>query len=245
MKASIRLLCSLLLWANTRLVSADETTAYEHYRHGMVLYKHGDYDAALHEFESAHALEPAGNLLYNIAQSHWRLGHHEEAIRYYQRYLEAAPDAPNRPAVEIRIENLRVQLADSDSNPPLRLQLGEQGPRNPGAQATDSTDWLQVAAWTTAGVAVATLAVGVGFGLAADEASADASRAVRFDMADIDDGQRLESLQYVFLGAAAVSATTSVLLFILDGQTSADGNTATVSPLLTAGHIGVSGQIRM
>jgi len=44
--------------------------------------------------------------LFNIAQCHRKMGHDKEAADFYKSYLRAAPNAPNRPDVEKRIEEM-------------------------------------------------------------------------------------------------------------------------------------------
>jgi tetratricopeptide (TPR) repeat protein len=71
-------------------------------------------------------------LLYNMGMCADRLRADQDAIRYFERYLAAAPDAPNREDVELRLEALRsasgstaliaTTLAPSDADDALELR---------------------------------------------------------------------------------------------------------------------------
>lgn len=78
---------------------------------GEAAYDAGRYEAALDYFERAYALTGRPALLFNIGSVTERLRRDDEALRSYERYLEAMPDAPNRAFVESRIEFLREQVA--------------------------------------------------------------------------------------------------------------------------------------
>lgn len=54
---------------------------------GVDHYKSGRYDAAIATFESAYELRQAPELLYNIARSHEKLGHVEQAIEAYRNFV--------------------------------------------------------------------------------------------------------------------------------------------------------------
>ncbi len=78
----------------------------------------GDYTTALDHFERALAIRPSPGLLYNIAVCHHRLmaslpeddlrreTHRAEAVRSYNAYLRAAPEADDRAEVEAIIVGL-------------------------------------------------------------------------------------------------------------------------------------------
>ena len=77
---------------------------------GVKQYNLGRFTEAIAEFEKAYDVDPAPILLFNIAQSHRQLGNKEKALFFYRRYLEQAPDAPNRQNVEQRMKDLAVSL---------------------------------------------------------------------------------------------------------------------------------------
>jgi tetratricopeptide (TPR) repeat protein len=90
---------------------------------GQAYYKQGDYDKALEQFEEAYRLQPLPELLYNIGQCHERLQDLPAAIEAYERYLEKAPEAEDRQAVEEKIKKLKEKLAQTG----IVLNVSEDG----------------------------------------------------------------------------------------------------------------------
>ncbi|AKF05525.1 hypothetical protein DB32_002674 [Sandaracinus amylolyticus] len=78
---------------------------------GQTAYDAGRYEAALDYFTRAHALSGRPGLLFNIASASERLRRDDEALRAYEDYLRAMPDAPNREFAQQRIAFLREQIA--------------------------------------------------------------------------------------------------------------------------------------
>ena len=79
-----------------------------HFERGVKQYNLGRFPEAIVEFEHAYDKDPAPILLFNIAQSHRQHGNKERALFFYRRYLEQAPDAPNRADVEQRQKESRA-----------------------------------------------------------------------------------------------------------------------------------------
>jgi hypothetical protein len=66
------------------------TEARQHFADGLRLYKDGDFDAALVQFERAYEKKPNPKVLYNIAQTYFQLREYVEAREAMSRYLEEA-----------------------------------------------------------------------------------------------------------------------------------------------------------
>ncbi len=73
----------------------------------------GELDEALAAYQSAYTIDPSPETTYAIAELHDRLGHKDDAVRFYERYLMAAKDAPNRDTVTKKLAALQ-----STSKPP-------------------------------------------------------------------------------------------------------------------------------
>ncbi|MEE2786772.1 MAG: PEGA domain-containing protein [Myxococcota bacterium] len=71
----------------------------------------GQYQDAARLFSDAFTIKPKGNLLYNIGLSYERAGQLGDALRFYQRFVDALPESPRRPAVQQKLDALRQQLA--------------------------------------------------------------------------------------------------------------------------------------
>jgi len=81
--------------------------AFEHYLRGRRAYLAGRYREALVELKAARALDrDAPDLTYNIARVHENLGEFDEAITYYDEYMQSLPrsdtDERERTAKTIR-----------------------------------------------------------------------------------------------------------------------------------------------
>ncbi|HEX2658725.1 MAG TPA: tetratricopeptide repeat protein [Polyangia bacterium] len=97
---------------------------------GVKQYNLGRFPEAIAEFEKAYDLDPAPILLFNIAQSHRQLGNKEKALFFYRRYLEQAPDAPNRQNVEQRMKDLAASLEQEKElkqRPPTEVARNTEG----------------------------------------------------------------------------------------------------------------------
>jgi hypothetical protein len=72
----------------------------------------GRFDDAASEFELGFRFQPQPLFLYNIAQSSRRAGRIDKALDYYQRYLAASPQAPERAEVEQQLAELSRRRAE-------------------------------------------------------------------------------------------------------------------------------------
>ncbi|HZS38936.1 MAG TPA: tetratricopeptide repeat protein [Polyangia bacterium] len=94
--------------------------ARQHFEAGKSAFTAGNYPLAIREFKAAQALRPSPLLDYNIGLAHEQLGHAHVALKYYQRFLQGLPNAPNRAEVESRIARLErlVPLPAAEQPPP-------------------------------------------------------------------------------------------------------------------------------
>lgn len=85
----------------------DEPAAKAAFAAGREAYDDGRFAEALGHYERAYELSGRSALLFNIARAAEQEGMHERALRTYEQYLRALPDATNRTFVEGRIKKLR------------------------------------------------------------------------------------------------------------------------------------------
>jgi len=88
--------------------------ARKHFGQGLKLYKDGDFDAALVQFERAYAVRPNFKVLYNIAQCDFELHQYVEArdaLTHYLKDGEGLLDAERRNAVENDLNELARRIA--------------------------------------------------------------------------------------------------------------------------------------
>ena len=94
--------------------TSDSTTelsqeARKFFERGAKLYKSGHFKAAAAAFSAALQLSDAPELHYNLAVTAERLHQNTEACDHYRAYLAAVPEAPDRAAVQGRIDSLESE----------------------------------------------------------------------------------------------------------------------------------------
>lgn len=110
-RARPALLLALLLLAGSAAAAPDEFQ--RRYEDGKARYQAGDNEGAIRAFEAAYAVDPVPGVLFNIGQAYLKLGRPQEALRYYERYLETGPRLGERERrkVEGAITDARAQIA--------------------------------------------------------------------------------------------------------------------------------------
>ncbi len=87
----------------------NKTRAAELFKKSADAYLHGDFAQAVALLDEAYTLDPQPVLVYNKARAHEGLGHVDEAIASYEKYLADEPTSPDRGAIEQRLVTLRHQ----------------------------------------------------------------------------------------------------------------------------------------
>ena len=131
--------CAASAHAQPAPESDEMALAKQHFEAGQRAFQTGDYHAAIREFKEAQQLRPSPLLDYNIGLAHEQLGHRRVAVKFYQRYLQGMPIAPNRAEVEAQIAELERQSA---SAPPEQPVPGEESlpPPTPSPTAQPQPD---------------------------------------------------------------------------------------------------------
>ena len=118
---------------------ANAEKARGHFQQGDTYFKLEKYANALQEFEEAYLAKQDPSFLYNIAQCHRLMGNRVEAVRFYKRYLNDAPNAANRPVAEKHIRDLEsargaevLTGAHPAAPPPAPGSANAPGGRGPG-----------------------------------------------------------------------------------------------------------------
>ena len=78
----------------------------EHYEKGQRAYDVGKYADAIDEYAKVYEIGGNPAMLFNIAQAYRLNNQPGEAVRFYKRFLQRAPNAPNRADVEQKIAEL-------------------------------------------------------------------------------------------------------------------------------------------
>ena len=209
-------------------VDPDTEIARRHFEKGSELYGSGRYAEAVAEFEAARRAKPLPAFDYNIARAHDRMEHTREAIAAYERYLEAAPSAPDAGDVRARIAELRGRLGAT----PATIALKEPGPLPPRRR---------VLAWTVGGTGAALLVGSLAAGLVAharygalsSECTADGGcSAVTAPDAQIliDGGHSAAIASDVLLGVGLAAVAAGIALYIVERRRPAERRTGRLEP---------------
>ncbi|HXU61642.1 MAG TPA: tetratricopeptide repeat protein [Polyangia bacterium] len=118
----------------------------EHVAQGRRLYLLGHYQEAIGEYRRAYELRADPQFLLDTAEAYRQLGATDQALFYYDRYLAAAPNAPNREIVEDRVTELELLRT-----PAIRVVTPGGGD---AARPKPTPLWKRWWLWTAVGVAV-------------------------------------------------------------------------------------------
>jgi len=164
-----------------RNLSADER-ARELYLRGDRLYAEGSYDEAVIAFEQAYELSRRPALLYDMANALERLGRYEEALHRLNQYIPSAPEHQRETvlkrirSIEARAEEQRQRETDDDSAPqPAASPTSESGRAvAPTPVVEEPASSPPVLGYAIGGAGLASIGVGIVFGIAASNARSDA-----------------------------------------------------------------------
>ncbi len=87
------------------------TAAKADFEEAQTLYIRGTYGDAAAKFLAAYDKKPFGAFLFNAAVAMEKQQNYEQAVQFFEKYLEKEPDAKDIPDVKARIESLRALLA--------------------------------------------------------------------------------------------------------------------------------------
>ncbi len=123
------------------------------------------YEGALVMYQSAYALQPRPWLLVNIGRMQHKLGHPEQAIVTYKRFLDdptTATDMAFSAKAHEFLEAAQRELAEQQAKlHPVAPPISLPSPSPPPPRPLYKKWWL----WTIVGGAVALTAIGIGVGI--------------------------------------------------------------------------------
>jgi len=138
------------------------------YAKGTTHFNLAEYDQAIDAFKQGYALSAAPGFLYNIAQAYRLKGDCAQAALFYGNYLRAEPDAPNRAAVEGRIDEMRRCSGPRAQPPPSGSREAEIAPAEAAHEPPNASLWAGVVLGT---VGLAAVGVGIYFGVKSEAAA--------------------------------------------------------------------------
>ena len=96
----------------SQVARADTAAAKQAFESAAQAYREGRYPEAVQLFLQAYEEDHQPQLIYNAAQAYEKAGDVPNALRSYRRFLRLAPDADDRPTVELRVRNLERRLRE-------------------------------------------------------------------------------------------------------------------------------------
>jgi hypothetical protein len=216
----------------------------------------GDHDASIKYYLEAYAIVPQPILLSNVGSEYQQAQNPVLALKYFCMYLDKDPTGTNATYVASQAKVMQVALGNKDGEvckpapKPVETKIsgptGEvPGPLIKDPPPADPGKNLRYAGLGVAGAGVATLGVGIFFGIKAKQNSDLISEHDRMmswpnNIKQIEaDGQSYEDKQIIFLVAGGVVAVTGVVIYAV-GRSKHGPESITVTPTATQDSVGVS-----
>jgi len=111
-----RLFCIAALLAGVSVARAEDDP-HQLYDRGVAAYDAGAFAEATALFQRAYAASNAPDLLFNIAQAYRKWGRCADALAFYRRYLDEAPNPTNRKEVDERIAEMQTCATERPATP--------------------------------------------------------------------------------------------------------------------------------
>ncbi len=243
--------------APTGAASANRTRAADLFKKSSDAYLHGDFATAIKLLDEAYAIDPQPVLVYNMARAHEGLGHVDEAVRLYERYLSEDPNSSDRGAIEQRLATLHRQQeerkrlekekADVETQRAQQqqqqqaIEQRERETRN--APPPEPPRERSVLPYVVAGVGAAGVATGAVFGfLALDKEDAGTRAASLKDAIEArDTGKTFATLSNVSFIMGGLLVAGGAVWWVLDGKASNQrrGMTSPPPAITPTVHLGV------
>jgi Tetratricopeptide repeat len=98
--------------AHAQLTPQQKQEIHQHYDRATRAYDLGKYQEAVDEYQKVYEIDGDPVMLYNIAQAYRLNDQPQDAIHFYRRYLQRAPEARNRDDVERKIAAQEKAIED-------------------------------------------------------------------------------------------------------------------------------------
>ncbi len=209
--------------------STNKSRAAELFKSSAEAYMRGDFSHAIELLDEAYALDPQPVLLYNKARAHEGLGHLDEAIELYERYLTEEPSSADRGAIEQRLVTLRKQRDEKAALAKERTQVEKEreavekeraNPPPPVEPPPPPPHHRSVLPYVVMGVGGAGLVTGTIFGLLANSKKAAATdERVQLQAIDLrDTGRTFATVSNVSFIAGGVLVAAGAVWWVIDGR---------------------------
>lgn len=203
---------ALLLLSVTRPLLAQDEDATQRavilFEESETAYNAGQFEQAAALLRRAYALHPDPTLLFNLARALEGDGDLDGAIEGYEDYLEAAPEATDRGAVEARVRTLRAQRDQLEARD---VDEPEPEPEPEPEEPITASDGPALGGWIVAAGGAAVFAAGIGLGVASQNRADDA------------DAEPVQERAQALHDEAKTRATLGNVFFVVGGAMIAGG----------------------
>jgi tetratricopeptide (TPR) repeat protein len=222
-----------------------KTEALELFEQSADLYRQGKFDEAAKLLERAYSLHDEAVLLYNLGRAYEGLGQNQKAIDAYTKYLEKAPAAKDRGALERRMETLKEQIAKEQAAAKPVEPTPAPTPVAPTPEEPKPSKGPGVLPWVVTGVGVAAIGAGLFVGLQAKSKRDDAQdNPVSKDAQDeFDSAKGMATTANVLLIAGTVVAAGGVTWALLTRKKDAPPTAARLHLTVTPGGLRLGGTL--
>ncbi len=115
----------------------DYAAAGQHFDSAQEAFSAGKFELAAREYQAAFDITKEATLLASIGESWQRAGNTAKALTAYKAYLQAAPQAPDRAAIEERVK--AIESAQADAQKPAQPTQAQPAQAQPAqAQPTQA-----------------------------------------------------------------------------------------------------------
>ena len=211
-----------------------QTKADVIFERAQAAYQAGKFQAAIELFKDAYELVHDPVYLFNIAQSYRKVLDCVAATDYYNKYLEAAPNAENKakvqqwlrelsPCVEQRRndEEAKKKLDELERQKQLDAERQRQAALASRAHAVDRGKSLRIAGLVTAGTGAIGIGIGVAFSIRGtnlkNQVANDCATSCVWDNEKSLDasGKRANTIALVSYIAGGVAALAGTTMFVV------------------------------
>lgn len=204
---------SMVFAVATTAAAQDESAedrAFRLFQESVEQYRQGRFEVAAELLEEAYELDADPVLIYNLARAYEGMGDFARSVEAYEQYLRQVPEAPDRGAIEARLQTLRREAAESQ-----RHQAGGRRPARSGGIMGPLPYFLL-------GLGAAAVGVGALFGVLSNQAHQDALDATDFTSAftaqeDAEAFAAAANVSFVVGGAILLSGAAWLGLRLLTG----------------------------
>lgn len=238
--------------------------ARKHFQAAEAAKAKGEYQTAAVEYLAAYELFEEPAFFYDTAEVYRLAGDEKNALVYYTKYLELAPEGQGAPAARVAADQLRRSIAAKEdaakraAEAEARRQADEAA-RKADASAAPKADaaephgdaaanpgrarTLRIAGMATGGAGVVALGVGIVFGIKAHSIASDAAKWDTFDSKRDDEGHADSRNMAIFTSIGAAALITGGVLYYLGyraDHTAQAADTLTIAPQVGPSHVALT-----